>query len=411
MKKWHVWILLLFTLLGGVLIWWLLNSDSSPFFRSVPDPIPATLTYVSGEVFRLSEGTTDWVPIVTDEIIQPRDRIRTAENSQALISFSGEASLFLNSTTDVEFKGGIYIRDGELSYKRFNGSPRVPSVLTTTDGILTLGTRLPGDSDEAWLNRSIRGTHVAMDRGSASWRSSQGDTRMMLQGDYIQFESGSVMNLSSVIRSPEAGEQFTQGYMFRGFNIVWTPDSNAVSYRLEIARIDDGIPYIKWVDTETNGYRVRNLDEGSYSVRVWIQGRDGRRSLWSQSVGLSVGGRYFNSIRQPLEREEPIRFDVAPYRDDMLMGGFLRKDLIDTHEIVFYALTDVWWIQPQADHYRIQANEDGYFEVFCNSARSVYVMVVRKGEGTFPETAPRTRFLPFPDGRYILYHIEKPLRP
>jgi hypothetical protein len=411
MKKRHVWILLLFTLLCGVLIWWLLTSESSPFFRSAPDPIPATLTYLSGEAHRLTEGETEWKPIVIGEVIQPRDRIRTAENAQALISFSGEASLFLNSSSEAEFAGGIYLWNGELSYKRFNGSPRVPSVLSTSDGILTLGTRLPGDSDEAWLTRSIRGTHVAVDRGSAAWRPTQGSNRSMLQGDHIQFNSGSVMNLSTIIRSPEAGEHFTQGYMFRGFNIVWTPDSNAVSYRLEIARIDDGIPYIKWIDTETNGYRVRDLDEGSYSVRVWVQGRDGRRTMWSESVGLSVGGRYFDSIRQPLNWEEPVRFDVAPYRDNMLMGGYLRKDLIDTHEIVFYALTDAWWIQPQADHYRIQASEDGYFEVFCNSARSVYVMVVRKGEGEFPETAPRSRFFPFPDGRHILYHIEKPLRP
>lgn len=403
--------MLLLTLLCGAMIWWILKSDSSPFVLNSPEPIPATLTYLSGVAHRLSDGDSEWEPISSGQTIQPRDRIRTDENAQALISFSGEASLFLNSSTEVELVGGVYLWKGELSYKRFNGSPRVPSVLATSDGVLTLGTRLPGDSDEAWITRSVRGTHVAIDRGSAAWRPSNGQLRNMLQGDHIQFDSGSVMDLSTIIRSPEAGEHFTQGYMFRGFNIVWTPDSNAVSYRLEIARIDDGIPFIQWIDTETNGHRVRDLKSGSYSIRVWIQGRDGRRSMWSESIGISIGGRYFDSIRQPLNGEEPVRFDVAPYRDNMLVGGFMRKDLINTHEIVFYALTDAWWIQPQADHYRIQADEDGYFEVFCNSARSVYVMVVRKGEGDFPETAPRARYFPFPDGQHILYHIEKSLRP
>jgi hypothetical protein len=213
------------------------------------------------------------------------------------------------------------------------------------------------------------------------------------------------------ITFPEAGEMFTQGYMFRGFTVVWTPDAAATGYRIELSKIDDaGDAYMTWTDTETNAHRVRDLDEGTYSLRVWAFGADGRRSLWSETVGISIGGRFFSALTAPKSGEEPVRFDVSPYRDQLLLGGWLRQDLVETHEIVFYALTDAWWIQPSTDDFRITVNDDGYFEAFCNSARSIYVMVVRKGEGEFPESAPRSRFLPFPDGKHILYHLEKPLR-
>jgi hypothetical protein len=329
-----------------------------------------------------------------------------------LLSFGADASVFVGQQSDIRLVSGITLNEGELAYKRMKGTELVPAYITTPDGILTLGSRLPGDIEEIWISRTNRGTHAAIDRGSASWSNRNGQSRALIQGDYLQFESVSVMGSPQRVTFPEAGEMFTQGYMFRGFTVVWTPDSMATSYRIEVDKIDDaGARYKTWTDTETNAHRVRDLDEGTYSLRVWAFGADGRRSLWSETVGISIGGRFFSTLSAPQSWEEAVRFDVSPYRDQLLVGGWLRKDLVETHEIVFYALTDAWWIQPSTDDFRITANDDGYFEAFCNSARSIYVMVVKKGEGEFPETAPRSRFLPFPDGNFILYHIEKPLRP
>ncbi len=411
MKYRRFLILLLLTLFFGALGWWLTLSESSPFNRLLSDSHTAQVQYLVGVVERQTAGSEEWIRVSVGDTLNPKDHIRTSSNSNVLLTFSGEASLFLGSDSEVEFASGLYLWNGELSYKRMKGSKTVPSDINTADGTLSMGSRLPGDIEEVWVTRSVRGTHVAIDHGSGAWSTANGESKALMQGDYLQFESVSVMRQDPIIRSPEAGEVFTHGYLSRGFNVVWTPDSSATSYRIEITKIDEGASYMTWNDTETNAFRVRNLDAGIYSVRVWSFGADGRRSQWSQTQGFSISGRYFGSLNAPLAWEEPIRFDVAPYRENLLLGGWLRKDLIDTHEIVFYALTDAWWIQPSVEEYRISANEDGYFESFCNSARSVYVMVVAKGEGDFPETVPRSRYLPFPDGKYILYHIEKTLRP
>lgn len=412
MKKQRLLLLLLLTIAFGALAWWLTFSDSSPFARFIPDPHPATVAYLTGTVERLSDESTEWSTVSIGDTLLPKDQLRTADGASVLLVFGADATVFIGQRSDVRFTEGITLQSGELSYKRMKGTELVPADLTTPDGTLTLGSRLPGDIEEVWISRTNRGTHAAVDRGSAAWTTRNGESRTLLQGDYLQFESVSVMGAPQRITFPEAGEMFTQGYMFRGFTVVWTPDSAATGYRIELSKIDDaGKPYMTWTDTETNAHRVRDLDEGTYSLRVWAFGADGRRSLWSETVGISIGGRFFSALNAPQSWEEPIRFDVSPYRDQLLLGGWLRKDLVETHEIVFYALTDAWWIQPSTDDFRITANEDGYFEAFCNSARSIYVMVVRKGEGEFPESAPRSRFLPFPDGKHILYHIEKPLRP
>ena len=412
MKKQRLLLLLLLTLLFGFLAWWLTFSESSPLARFIPNPHPATVSFLIGTVERSSDGSTDWTALTLGDTLMAKDRLRTSDGANVLLNFGADASLFIGQNSEIRFVSGITLLEGDLSYKRMKGTELVSAYLTTPDGTLTLGSRLPGDIEEVWISRSSRGTHAAVDRGTASWASRNGEDRALIQGDYLQFESVSVMGAPPRITSPEAGEMFTQGYMFRGFTVVWTADTSATGYRIEVNKIDDaGARYKTWTDTETNAHRVRNLEEGTYSVRVWSFGADGRRSLWSETVGISIGGRFFSSISAPLSWEEAVRFDVSPYRDQLLVGGWLRKDLVDTHEIVFYALTDAWWIQPSTDDFRITANEDGYFEAFCNSARSIYVMVVKKGEGEFPETAPRSRFLPFPDGNFILYHIEKPLRP
>lgn len=412
MKKQRLLLFFLLTTLFGFLAWWLTFSESSPLARFIPNPHPATVTFVIGTVEKASDTSPDWVSVAMGDTLMPEDRLRTAPGANVLLSFGSDATLFVGASSELRFVSGITLLQGDLMYKRMKGTDLVPAHITTPDGSLTLGSRLPGDIEEVWLTRSNRGTHAAIDRGSASWTTRNGESRALIQGDYLQFESVSVMGAAQRVTFPEAGEMFTQGYMFRGFTVVWTPDSSATGYRIEVSKIDDaGDRYMTWTDTETNAHRVRDLDEGTYSVRVWSFGADGRRSLWSETVGISIGGRFFNSLKAPLAWEEAVRFDVSPYRDQLLVGGWLRKDLVDTHEIVFYALTDAWWIQPSTDDFRITANEDGYFEAFCNSARSIYVMVVRKGEGEFPESAPRSRFLPFPDGNHILYHIEKPLRP
>lgn len=412
MKKQRLLLLLLLTFAFGALAWWLTFSESSPFSRFIPDPHPATVAYLTGNVERLADESSEWTSVSIGDTLLPKDRLRTADGANVLLVFGTDASVFVGQRSEIRFTEGLTLTEGELSYKRMKGTELVPADLTTPDGTLTLGSRLPGDIEEVWITRSSRGTHAAVDRGTAAWTTRNGESRALLQGDYLQFESVSVMGAPQRITFPEAGEMFTQGYMFRGFTVVWSPDSTATGYRIELSKIDDaGSPYMTWTDSQTNAHRVRDLDEGTYSLRVWAFGADGRRSLWSETVGISIGGRYFSALNPPQSWEEPIRFDVSPYRDQLLLGGWLRKDLVDTHEIVFYALTDAWWIQPSTDDFRITANEDGYFEAFCNQARSIYVMVVRKGEGEFPESAPRSRFLPFPDGKHILYHLEKPLRP
>lgn len=412
MKSQRLLLLLLLTLVFGYLGWWFTFSESSPFARVIPDPHPATVAFVVGGVERQTDGTQEWVVLSVGDTLVAKDRIRTGNDANLMLAFGSDATLFVGQNTDILFSAGLSLIQGEMSYKRMKGTESVPADLSTPDGTLTLGSRLPGDIEEVWISRSNRGTHAAVDRGSAAWTNRNGDSRALMQGDYLQFESISGMSAPRNVTYPEAGEVFTQGYMYRGFTVVWTADSNAVRYRLEVSKIDDaGARFMTWTDTETNAFRVRGLDEGTYSIRVWAFGADGRRSLWSESVGVSVGGRYFGSLSAPQAWEEAVRFDVSPYRDQLLLGGWLRQDLVDTHEIVFYALTDAWWIQPNTDDFRISANEDGYFEAFCHSARSIYVMVVRKGEGEFPESVSRTRYLPFPDSNHILYHIEKPLRP
>lgn len=411
MKKQRLLLLLLLTFAFGALAWWLTFSESSPFSRFIPDPHPATVAYLTGNVERLADESSEWTSVSIGDTLLPKDRLRTADGANVLLVFGADASVFVGQRSEIRFTEGLTLTEGELSYKRMKGTELVPADLTTPDGTFTLGSRLPGDIEEVWITRSSRGTHAAVDRGTAAWTTRNGESRALLQGDYLQHESVSVMGARQRITFPEAGEMFTQGYMFRGFTVVWSPDSTATGYRIELSKIDDtGSPYMTWTDTQTNAHRVRDLDEGTYSLRVWAFGADGRRSLWSETVGISIGGRYFSALNPPQSWEEPIRFDVSPYRDHLLLGGWLRKDLVDTHEIVFYALTDAWWIQPSTDDFRITTNEDGYFEAFCNQARSIYVMVVRKGEGEFPESAPRSRFLPIPDGKHILYHLEKPLR-
>jgi hypothetical protein len=314
----------------------------------------------------------------------------------------------LGNASEVEFSVPVYLWNGDMTYRRF-GPGSVPTAFRTSDGVLRLNAMTTDATDELHLNRTLRGTRVAVDRGQAQWTASE-SAMTLGSGRYLQF--GGVVGLGEApaIRNPESGELFSKGFLFQGFNTVWTEAPEAATYRLEIDRVDGGTPYREWIHTETNAHRFRRLAEGQYVLRVSVLDAQGMRTRWSEPVTFAIGGRFFDSIIPPAQGEEPVRFDVAEYRENLLLGGYLRKDLVGTHEIIFYALTDEWWLQPRSDDFRIQTDDDGYFEVFSRRARSVYLMVVRTGEGDFPERASRNREFPFPDGRHILYHIEKYLR-
>lgn len=415
MRHRTVWLILLLTLLG---LWagrWLLTSETSLVFRygitvrGVYDTYAAPrVAYATGDVERLPKGSDTWVPVVAGDAIALDDRIRTRQNGQVLLEFSTEADLFIGTSTEVEFAVPIYVWNGDISYRRY-GPGSTPGAIRTSDGVLSLNEFTTDATDEIHVNRSLRGTRIAMDGGNAQWIT-RGVNLGVSAGSYLRYGGIDALAEAPSIRNPESGEHFSRGFLFQGFNTVWTESLAGSTYRLEIDRIDDGVPYREWIDTETNAHRFRQLGEGQYVLRVLSLDDQGMRTRWSPPVTISIGGRFFGSIPPPTGGEEPVRFDVAEYRENLLLGGFLREDLVGTHEIIFYALTDEWWLQPRADDFRIRTDSDGYFEVFARNARSVYLMVVRTGEGEFPERAARNREFPFPDGRHILYHIEKHLR-
>lgn len=415
MRQRTVWLILLLTLLGLWAGWWLLTSESSPVFRYgitgrgiYASYAPPRVAYVKGEVERLPKGSDTWVPVAAGDELAMDDRIRTRLNGQVLLEFSNDADLFLGSATEIEFSVPLYVWNGDISYRRF-GPAAIPTAIRTSDGVLSLNEFTTDATDEIHVNRSLRGTRVAMDGGNAQWITREASTAVP-SGSYLRFGGVDALTEPPMIRNPESGEHFSRGFLFHGFNTVWTEAPAGSTYRLEIDRIDDGAPYREWIDSETNAHRFRRLDAGQYVMRVLALDDQGTRTQWSEPVTISIGGRFFGSITPPAQGQEPVRFDVAEYRDNLLLGGFLREDLVGSHEIIFYALTDEWWLQPRSDDFRIQTDPDGYFEVFSRDARSVYLMVVRTGEGDFPERAARNREFPFPDGQHILYHIEKYLR-
>lgn len=404
-----LWLVILLTLLALGAIGWFLTSESSFLLLREESYQSPTVVDLTGTVEILTLETNDWVLASVGTTLSAGQRIRTQQNGQVLLRFSNEADLFLGEATEIAFTLPMYLWNGDISYHRFTGSPSVPNAIRTADGVLRLGTRLPDDRDEFHVRRGLRGTRVAVDRGSATWVGHDLTTPLN-QGQYLSFSSIDVLEQSPVIRNPESGEHFSRGYLFQGFNIVWDEVAGADSYQLEIRRIDEGLAHMRWTLVDDRALRLRHLPEGQYAIRVHARYPDGSRGAWSNPVSFAIGGRFFDTLRKPTSGQEPVVFDVAEYRDNLLLGGWMREDLARTHEIVFYALTDEWWLQPRSDDFRIQADPDGYFEVYSRSARSVYLMLVTKGEGQFPERAARSRHFPFPDGRHILYHIEKSLR-
>lgn len=72
MKKQRLLLLLLLTFAFGALAWWLTFSESSPFSRFIPDPHPATVAYLTGNVERLADESSEWTSVsIGDTLLTP----------------------------------------------------------------------------------------------------------------------------------------------------------------------------------------------------------------------------------------------------------------------------------------------------------------------------------------------------
>ncbi|MFQ6016176.1 MAG: FecR domain-containing protein [Anaerolineae bacterium] len=81
----------------------LVGSVGAFVFSSIQDNAPptASLTILEGEVLLLKARTTDWIKVEERVLVSVGDRIKTSDNSRALLTFSEGTSAELGSNTDL----------------------------------------------------------------------------------------------------------------------------------------------------------------------------------------------------------------------------------------------------------------------------------------------------------------------
>ena len=73
--------------------------------------------------------------------------------------------------------------------------------------------------------------------------------------------------------------------------------------------------------------------------------------------------------------------------------------LADEYEVVVYALTDKYYVQPFADQFRVKVCPSGYFTVRSHTATQLHAFLARRGLEIWPTRADT---LPQVDGEAII---------
>ena len=351
-----------------------------------------------------------WEPIANEDIVEWGDRISVPQGSSASLVINAQSKIEIEENSEVlleqtkDGQGAVFVTMGEVRYYLDADVSRKLGKLKYSGGeAIIVADNVRSPVAESGLSQ----------RGSqASVSNYRGDINLKIQSGDYEIETGkaaiipadgskpSIVNLPDKpqIRTPNNGEEVAQGYMRIGFDMMWTPVAGANKYRVQF--LPKRIKIESFFVTTNPGLRIRNLNPNPYEARVYAEDLRGLKSPWSDPIDIEILSKYFNTL-EPGEGKKGVYVGFVPYREKMLAGGFVKGYNPDEHDVILFARTDFWWIQPLLEDYNTQLERDGYFETYTNLGDALAVIVVKKGfTGVNTKYPPDA--LPSPNGSTIL---------
>jgi hypothetical protein len=313
----------------------------------------------------------------------------------------------------------LKITNGSITFRKKRDSRNLPSAIDTPNGMFVFN-RIEGFGEtpkEIQVQNNRGNILLAVTAGSGKWI--KDDISQDLQtGDFANIDGNSGQILvsqlpgPSMIVSPDPDDNFFPGFMKRGFNVVWQAMEGTSEYTIRL--FDEigtrQISLNEWYQSETNGIRIQNLPEGKYWIQAAPLNSQGLTGLWSDMLPFTIGGRVATTETCNNSTTPEITAKFVPFQEHNMLAGCVNGADPTQYNIIIYALTDVWWIQPLADNFQIPVAHDGYFESYINVATELYIMLVDKNFDNFPETITNRDGLPKMDNQFVISALTLNLR-
>ena len=87
------------------------------------------------------------------------------------------------------------------------------------------------------------------------------------------------------------------------------------------------------------------------------------------------------------EESDPLTVNIGSLYDSRITGRVCDTEIMDeywNYEVIAYAGTNQWWIQPYANNYRHGLGFTGFFSIDSNPGDEWLVLVVKKGQEWSP---------------------------
>ncbi|MCH8495723.1 MAG: hypothetical protein LAT57_08860 [Balneolales bacterium] len=387
------------------LLVWIIITPGIPFFggSSSQTPAPIVVQRIVGEAVYTNQNTA----IQVGDTIRLNSKIQALNRSQVFLRVGNRSYAELRQN----FVGSLQasesqtvptwnIENGSIRYRMSHSDTRVPTGLVISSGRLDLSTssiqRVNYPYSEVEISVLPEHHILSVPAGPAIWTETRGTLRVdsgrklthVLSTGEQQFSD---MPPSVVIRSPEDDTSFLPGFMLRGFNLLWN-ENESERYTIRIFRDGESVPF-RQISTSETGNRVQNLTEGTYQFQVGNRASDGHVGGWSDLLSIRVAGRANSELNCSEAPNQRITASVVQRDDFYYLTGCAPGFNPEAHMVNVYGQTDIWWILPMADNFRISIQPDGYFESVINPVSELYVMVVESGYEA-PASLRERRFLP-----------------
>ncbi|KFD39365.1 hypothetical protein AT05_05310 [Schleiferia thermophila str. Yellowstone] len=401
-------VLLLLVFVGFGFYWYF-------YLRKTSEPVSliklkTTLYCDADNVEVLRSNKEDWEPARNGDDIYWGDRLRIPSGTQAAlvinpkskIELLDECEIWLEQTNDG--KGALYLIKGDVRYSLDADLAFSTGKIKYSGGeVLLQANKAAAPYIETGIVQKTGGESTVFSSyaGNHTLKNPSGDYTVESGKAAIIPPSGDPPQIVDLpdppqIKTPKNGEKIQKGYLKRGFDVIWTPTLSAIKYRLEFLPSNQRTSLGRSYYTTNTGIRIRDIAPNPYIARVYAEDIRGLRSKWSDPVEVDVNNNYFRHFEKQAT-SAGIYVGFMPYKDVMIAGGFIRGYSPAEHDVVLFARTDYWWIQPLLDEFNTPIDPDGYFEIYTNLGDALAVYVVKKGFKGFSDKYPDGQ-LPTVDG-------------
>jgi hypothetical protein len=407
------YILLFVVFFGLIRVALVVISDEDPKPAAEDVLLLSDVVAVNGDVFVWSEGAR--FPAEKGMALKAGDSLITGATGVVAIRLPDGSTARISESSAAEIKRtspknpSLSIRTGQIRMERTLWNWE----LTGPRGSITTG-RTPVTDGEITsvgvVMRVGRRVSVAVYDGFATWKN---------DGKSVEIPAGkaavlrgnetipTTVDLPSApeITSPVNGSTFTAGLLRAGVTMQWKNTHNAERFRIEIRRIDDSLSFpTRYEVTEKTDLLIRNLQKGTYTLRVLSSDDFGLESDWSKHNIINIAGRLFDISSEPTAQQR-ISFRSSRSGAVFIVGGRISGFSPDVHQVLVYELNGQWRLMNWEGDYGIPIENDGYFETAVAPGAKVAIAIARKDAANLPATISYGYFPPEKDKRFLLSGI------